>query len=151
MDFFKDIFEDSSSDDDDENKEKDEEPDKSNIEKRLPELKDLEESHKKGSDLFNSCDKEVIITNNKKEDHSTVAPRTSVNKKAGFGVFANLDLDALNQRKPVEKPFNPDVSGSKDEVIEKTVINSNVDACTEMHSKADDTYGPQLPPNYSGK
>lgn len=148
MDFFKDIFENSSSDEDDQNEEKHLESD---IEKRLSESKDVEDNLKKDSNLFNSCDKEVIITNNKTEDRNTIAPRTSVNKKAGFGVFANLDLDALNQRKPVEKSSNLDVPGSKDEVIEKTTINSNVDESTDMPSKADDTYGPELPPNYSGK
>lgn len=95
------------------------------------------------------------------------------NKKVGFGVFANLDLDALNQRTPLIKTSASSdceiisFKNSKDETSHnnslpipidnapkqvKTIdsCEMEVDVTLSNPSTVPDLYGPELPPNYSG-
>lgn len=149
IDFFKDIFENSSSDEDDVHEENNEVSDQLASEKESSELKNIEVSNKKDQD--NSVDKKTTNEFSHVTDlNNTVIPNSSKeNKKVGFGVFANLDLDALNQRKPPEIVSHPGVSESKIEVPKNSTSNLYGKESTEKQCKVDDTYGPELPPNYS--
>lgn len=148
MDFFKDIFENSSSDEDAQDEEKPKDLIENNSNDRIiSESKNEEKNLRNDSVLKTSFDKKIPITGDRKGDHNTIINQnSSASKKVGFGVFANLDLDALNQR-PAAKPLSSDVSRSKDNTVEKPMLSSNADETIKAQSK-DDKYGPQLPPNY---
>ncbi|GIY30425.1 uncharacterized protein CEXT_502501 [Caerostris extrusa] len=133
IDFFKDIFENSSDDED------------------LPETQ---------TDV--SKTPVIEISENEKESTTPVAEVTDSNekpiitesKKVGFGVFANLDLDALNQRTPKVKTNSLDNTEIKCETMDisekseeenKSVPNIS----PETSGLSENLYGPELPPDYN--
>nr|XP_042897430.1 G patch domain-containing protein 1 isoform X2 [Parasteatoda tepidariorum] len=131
MDFFKAIFENSSSDDED-----------------ISEMdtKQTESTEKAETD-------KVIPSNTLTEDISKANSLENKNlpKKSGFGVFANLDLDALNQR---NLPKKDELIVEEKPTTNSTnnALNNDKDVSNETKTKEaqqDDIYGPALPPNYS--
>ncbi|GFQ79101.1 g patch domain-containing protein 1 [Trichonephila clavata] len=150
IDFFKDIFENSSSD----------EEDATQIEKKSSESPPRTENFEKESnEAATSHETDVLVSNQKcSSDISTSNPKGFAEiKKAGFGVFANLDLDALNQRGPKVKLGTSENAKIKNDVIDiskspvkennKTNDASNIQI--ENQSLQDDLYGPELPPDYN--
>ncbi|PRD36757.1 UNVERIFIED_CONTAM: G patch domain-containing protein 1 [Trichonephila clavipes] len=146
IDFFKDIFENSSSD----------EEDVAQIEKISSESPPRTE---KESDVAATSHETNVVSNQKcNSDISTSNPKSfGETKKAGFGVFANLDLDALNQRGPKVKQSSSENIEIKNDVIDISESPVNEDNKTndasniqiENQSLQDDFYGPELPPDYN--
>ena len=74
------------------------------------------------------------------------------NKEPARGIFANLDLESLNRRKPAEKQqvqHNPDVKTAKGSTGDISVMNQTVRTVlgirNEEKSSSDEEFGPKLP------
>ena len=76
------------------------------------------------------------------------------NKEPARGIFANLDLESLNRRKPAEKQqvlpnTNTDVKTAKGSTGDISVINQTVRTVlgirNEDKSSSDEEFGPKLP------
>ncbi|GBM97581.1 hypothetical protein AVEN_249284-1 [Araneus ventricosus] len=136
IDFFKDIFENSSSDEEDSPSAETENP-------KTPAETEIAEEEKTSSITTS----EAVVPSNK----------TTENKKVGFGVFANLDLDALNQKTPKLRTERRESSESKCEVMDTSENLPNENGATgdkasitvENSTLSSDLYGPELPPNFS--
>lgn len=151
IDFFKDIFENSSSDEestkDDEKAEVLDSPTKnskigpSKSEESLHEIHSVSSHHQSNSEI-----REKNVEVNNTENNSSVQ---NSHKKVGFGVFANLDLDALNQRKSTNKSLTEkDIPKTNEE--DAVIANSSKNESTAKQPKSEELYGPELPPNFLG-
>ncbi|XP_054714657.1 G patch domain-containing protein 1-like [Uloborus diversus] len=127
MDLFKDIFENSSSEDEDSSNKKDNSENQVNLE--------TESESKINSDI--TCDSPHNVPSQEKK---------ILTPKVGFGVFANLDLDVLNQRTVTK--VNVQRNDLETEIEVQTTATS-LPKEPESLSSSIDLYGPALPPNYS--
>ncbi|GIY18459.1 g patch domain-containing protein 1 [Caerostris darwini] len=134
IDFFKDIFENSSDEED--------LPETLTNVSKTPPVIEISKNEKESTTPV----AEVTISNEK--------PVTTESKKVGFGVFANLDLDALNQRTPKVKTNSLDNTEIKCETMDisekseeenKSVPNIS----PETSGLSENLYGPELPPDYN--
>lgn len=150
IDFFKDIFENSSSDEDD----------LSQTETKASESPPKIENFEKESNVATTSHETGVLVSNQKfnTDISASNPKIfSKSEKVGFGVFANLDLDALNQRGPRAKQSSSESVEIKNDVIdlsrspvnENGKINDESNIQIENQSIQNDLYGPELPPGYN--
>ncbi|GFS80154.1 g patch domain-containing protein 1 [Nephila pilipes] len=154
IDFFKDIFENSSSDEDDSSQIK------TQMSESPPKIGDLEKKNNVSASNFETD----VLKSNQKFSFDINASNPKVfneSKKTGFGVFANLDLDALNQRGPKAKQISLEKVEIKNDVIDishthtKSHVKENgkpgeaSNIQPENPSLQNDLYGPELPPNYN--
>ncbi|KFM59157.1 G patch domain-containing protein 1, partial [Stegodyphus mimosarum] len=150
IDLFKDIFENSSSEDENLDAKQ----------KRKEELAFRPETEVQSTSLLSSqttviCDK-VTLSSNNNDTTKSISQTPSSNKRIGFGVFENLDLDALNQRTRVkESSVTKNLETKEPETfVEKLNVKDakeSIDHDSQCVTKLpDEFYGPELPPNYCG-